>query len=292
MYDPCLLYQNEDGLAIAGLQTDDTLLLADDIFATIEEEKLREAGFAAKDREKLTDSTHIKFNGGFITQHENSITLTQERHCQNLGIVLPGGVDLTSSQGVVRKMVRTKDQYVAQRARGSYIATVCQPEAAFGLSSAAQAIEPNDNDIKKLNKILTWQYEHTSRGLWFVPLNTDKGSLKLLVFTDSSFANNLDYSSQIGFVIVFADKNDQANILHWSSVKCKRVTRSILASELYGIAYGFDIGTVLKSTLEQIMKIQNLLMVLCTDLKSLYECLVKLGTTQEKRLMVDIMTLC
>jgi hypothetical protein len=32
-------------------------------------------------------------------------------------------------------------------------------------------------------------------------------------------------------------------------------------------------------------------MVLCTDSKSLYECLVKLGTTQEKRLMVDIMTL-
>jgi hypothetical protein len=46
---PCLLYQNEDGLAIAGLQTDDTLLLANDIFVTIEEEKLHEAGFAAKD---------------------------------------------------------------------------------------------------------------------------------------------------------------------------------------------------------------------------------------------------
>ena len=91
------MYQNKDGLAIAGLQTDDTLLLADDIFATIEEEKLHKAGFAAKDLEKLTDSTPIKFNGGFITQYENSITRTQERHCQNLGIVSPGAVDLTSS---------------------------------------------------------------------------------------------------------------------------------------------------------------------------------------------------
>jgi len=31
--------------------------------------------------------------------------------------------------------------------------------------------------------------------------------------------------------------------------------------------------------------------MLCTDFKSLYNCLVRLGTTQEKRLMIDIMCL-
>jgi hypothetical protein len=35
----------------------------------------------------------------------------------------------------------------------------------------------------------------------------------------------------------------------------------------------------------------DLPLVLCTDSKSLYECLVKLGTTQEKRLIIDIMCL-
>jgi hypothetical protein len=39
------------------------------------------------------------------------------------------------------------------------------------------------------------------------------------------------------------------------------------------------------------MEIKNLPLVLCTDSKSLYECLVKLGTTQEKRFMIDIMCL-
>jgi hypothetical protein len=196
---------------------------------------------------------------------------------------------------MIRKQVSTKGQYVMQRARGAYIATVCQPEAAFDLSSAAQITEPSKDDIKKLNKRLEWQKENSSRGLIFVPLNTGIGTgkqLRLIVFTDSSFANNADYSSQIGYVITLADDDDNANIIHWSSTKYKRVTRSILASELYGIANGFDIGAVIKKMVENIVKMDDLPLLLCTDLKSLYECLVKLGTTHEKRLMVDIMCLC
>ena len=45
--------------------------------------------------------------------------------------------DLTGSRGMIRLNVSTKDQFVAQRARGVYLATVSQPEAAFDLSFAA-----------------------------------------------------------------------------------------------------------------------------------------------------------
>jgi hypothetical protein len=91
-------------------------------------------------------------------------------------------------------------------------------------------------------------------------------------------------------MIVLTDITGKANIIHWSSVKCKRVTRSVLASELYGMAHGFDIGAAIKSTLDQVLG-TSVLLVICTDSKSLYECLVKLGTTLEKRLMIDVMCL-
>jgi hypothetical protein len=56
------------------------------------------------------------------------------------------------------------------------------------------------------------------------------------------------------------------------------------------MAHGFDVGAAVNATLEKILQ-QPIPMVLCTDSKSLYDCLVKLGTTYEKRLMVDLMCL-
>ena len=99
-----------------------------------------------------------------------------------------------------------------------------------------------------------------------------------MVFTDASFANNKDLSSQISYVLALVDDTGSANILYWSSTKCKRVTRSVLASELYGMAHGFDISASVKSTVDKALEI-DLPLVLCTDSRSLYQCLVKLGTT-------------
>ena len=115
-------------------------------------------------------------------------------------------------------------------------------------------------------------------------------TLRLAVFTDSSFANNLDMSSQIGFVIVIFDQDNKANIVHWASVKCKRVTRSVLAAKLYAMSLGFDYVVAIKSTIQLILN-RPIALTLYIDSKSLYECLVRLGSTTEKRLIVDIMCL-
>ena len=287
-YDPCLLYCTKP-FGLVGLQTDDTLFLGDNDFATLEQAKLEKAQFLAKQREQLTVETPLKFNGGLIQLlMSNQITLTQERQTTSLALINERSSSTTSSRGIQRHNLTPKDQYVAQRARGAYIASVCQPEAAFDLSFAAQAIQPDDDDIKRLNKRLQWQIENPTRGLTFVKL--DVNTLRLLVFTDAAFANNKDLSSQIGYVIVLADASNQANTLHWSSIKCKRVTRSVLASELYGMAHGFDMGASIKATMDKILN-TNIPLIVCTDSKSLYDCLVKLGTTQEKRLMIDVMCL-
>ena len=92
-----------------GLQTDNTLFLANKTFAKSKETKLQEANFLAKEREELTRTTLIKFNGGHIKQEKDSIILTQERQCQNLKLVTTKVIDLTSSRREIYKVVALKD---------------------------------------------------------------------------------------------------------------------------------------------------------------------------------------
>ena len=56
------------------------------------------------------------------------------------------------------------------------------------------------------------------------------------------------------------------------------------------MAYGFNIGALVKSIINRALEME-LLLVVYTDSKLLYKCLIKLGTTREKRLIINVMCL-
>ena len=56
------------------------------------------------------------------------------------------------------------------------------------------------------------------------------------------------------------------------------------------MAYGFNIGTLVKSIINKVLEIE-LLLVIYMNSKLLYKCLIKLGTTREKCLIINIICL-
>jgi hypothetical protein len=54
--------------------------------------------------------------------------------------------------------------------------------------------------------------------------------------------------------------------------------------------HDFDVDSVLKTTLTKMLD-AVISLILATNSKFLYDCLVRLRTTVEKRLMIDVMTL-
>lgn len=162
--------------AIIGLQTDDSLIVATPEFMVTEEFELDKAHILSKPVEKMTNDHPIDFNGFRITKTKCRLIITQEKQIKKIQLL-----DKTF----------TKEDYVQQRARGAYIATVSSTQAAFALSYATQVTEPTSNDADFLNRCLLWQT--LGKGLNFVEL--DSSTLRLLAFTDSSFSNNRNLTS-------------------------------------------------------------------------------------------------
>ncbi|XP_044718783.1 uncharacterized protein HRG_07348 [Hirsutella rhossiliensis] len=156
-------------------------------------------------KKTLREGDTCDFNGSLIALEKGYLLVMQKGQVNNLKII-----DLSTEDRAQR--------YVEQRAH------------------------PTAEDFQALNKRIQWQIDNPQRGLRFVPIGLE--AAKVFVFTDGSFANNKDLSSQIGFVIIIATETN--------STKCKRVTRSVLASEIYELASGFDLAYVITETINQI----------------------------------------
>jgi hypothetical protein len=138
------------------MQTDDTLILVDQSFAVVEDEAIVSANIMIKTRDQLISNNSLKFNDIRIERFDpnESIYYRQEAHIQDIQLIQSTESIITSARDKVRIKLTLRDQYIAQRAREAYLTSICQSEASFDLSHAAQSTEISSDDINALNKRL------------------------------------------------------------------------------------------------------------------------------------------
>ncbi len=68
----------------------------------------------------------------------------------------------------------------------------------------------------------------------------DLNSLHIPVYSAGSFATNEDNSSQLGYFVLLAYSINECHVLAYCSKKCKRIVRSIMATEVFVFSAAFD----------------------------------------------------
>ena len=164
-----------------------------------------------------------------------------------------------------------------------------RPDCLLEISQLAQVAEEIFNSsrrevIRRLNKATRYAVDHKA------PIRVpklDKQSLRIIGFSDSSFANNNDLSSQLGHICFLGDESGAAIPIHFKSYKSKRITRSVMAGEVIAFSDMFDVAATLSQELELILG-RKVPVQLFTDSKFLFDVISKGSRTSEKRTMLDI----
>ena len=79
IFDLCFLITTTGTpFGIISMQTNNTIILGDDQFLALKEDKLVKANFTAKPKEKLNLTTPLLFNGYIFSLNKDSIALRQK----------------------------------------------------------------------------------------------------------------------------------------------------------------------------------------------------------------------
>jgi hypothetical protein len=139
---------------IVDMQTNDILILIDSNFAAAKEKAIIDAKIMIKSRDNLESNSSLKFNDTIIERQENDIYLRQISQSDHLQLIKDVDIATISFKSKIKFALISKKQYVAQRARDAYVASICQFETSFDLSLVAQSIEISSENITILNKRL------------------------------------------------------------------------------------------------------------------------------------------
>jgi hypothetical protein len=264
--DPCFFFHCDPDKALTGLigvHVDDTILTGTASFFSKEDAK--SSVFKTKSRQLAP----MIFAGCTLHVEKNGFSLHQIPYIAAIQ-PLPESAVFSEFQ-----CARGKLQWIIQ--------TRLDLAGAVGKLSQVTSQTFSVSAVTLFNKTLKLAKQHTS-GLRFPRVDIEGASL--VTYCDASFATNWDLTSQLGFVIFLRDESGHACLLDGASKKCDRITRSVLAAELYALTHGFDRAKILQDTIERCLG-HKLPIVLITDNMGIFDAITRLSQFKEKRLLID-----
>lgn len=216
------------------------------------------------------------------------VQIHQEAYIQHLQ-----PIHLTPSRAAESASPLTEDEREQLRSKIGqllWVARQSRPDVMFDASNLASSLkQATVQTISEANRVVC-KLKAKSVELNFQPLGKDS-ELKMVAFTDASFANLSDGGTQGGHLIVLMGEHGQFSPISWQSKRIKRIVRSTLAGETLAMSEGIDSAIFLSTLYSELCagSIAHPVPIVCvTDNFSLVDALKSTKFVTEKRLRLEI----
>ena len=268
--DPALYSLIKEGIlrGLSGGYVDDLIRAGDEYFKKVSQKTNEKFDMAENEKIPCTFT-------GFSLSHNRDGEVIQDQHEYLKKLET---LSLGASFGQFRSM-RMKLAWLSNT----------RPDCLFEISQLAQVTEemfsssPRET-ARRLNKAVKFAVDN--RLSLRIP-KLDKKTLRVIGYSDSSFANNADLSSQLGHICFLGDASGAVVPIHFKSYKSRRVTRSAMAGAVIAFSDLFDVAATLADEASLLIGTKVPVQLL-TDSKSLFDVISKGSRTSEERMMLDI----
>lgn len=163
------------------------------------------------------------------------------------------------------------------------------PDCLFDISQLAQieetiCKEDKTSAISKTNKAIRRALDNH---LELKIKSLDLATLKVIGFSDASFANNRGLSPQLVHIGFLSDESTAAIAIAFKSYKSKRIARSAMHEEEISFSDLSDISLSIGNELDLVLG-KHIPVQILTDSKCLFDVTSRRTRTSEKQTMIDI----
>ena len=168
-----------------------------------------------------------------------------------------------------------------------WVATQTRPDISYGTCIAANSYSSGTvRDLKLVNKTIRFM-KRNPLSLKFPKIQFNGAFI--IVFSDASFGNLSDGSSQGGHIIFMAEKSGKCCPLTWQSRKIRKVCKSTLGAESWALVDALDAAELISTQLDQIFRGKGLFPIIgLTDCKSLYDAIRTTNSLEDKGLRIPM----
>jgi ribosomal protein L22 len=166
----------------------------------------------------------------------------------------------------------------------NWLARNTRPETSYAVSKLS--VGENNMNVSKFNELrmLARKTKSTNQEITYKKLGKD---IKIVAFSDASYANIEEARTQLGNIILIQDNEGKIGTIMWSSNKSKRVNKSVLEAEANSLSQAIENAIYYKDLWKDITA-EQLKIEVRTDSKTLQASIYSERNSKIKTLRVNI----